>query len=150
MRVTIFGSGYVGLVTGACLADAGNHVICVDVDEQKVAALSRGEIPIHEPGLEALVRRNLKAKRLQFTIDAARAVEHGLFLLLAVGTPSGEDGSADLSHVVKVAQTIGQHLSSYAVVMTTSTVPVGSAAANASSRRRKAVSRAFTMAFASP
>jgi UDPglucose 6-dehydrogenase len=127
MRVTIFGSGYVGLVTGACLADAGNHVICVDVDEQKVAALSRGEIPIHEPGLEALVRRNLKAKRLQFTIDAARAVEHGLFLLLAVGTPPGEDGSADLSHVVKVAQTIGQHLSSYAVVMTKSTVPVGTA-----------------------
>ena len=127
MRVTIFGSGYVGLVTGACLADAGNHVICVDVDEQKVAALSRGEIPIHEPGLEALVRRNLKAKRLQFTIDAARAVEHGLFLLLAVGTPSGEDGSADLSHVVKVAQTIGQHLSSYAIVMTKSTVPGGTA-----------------------
>lgn len=127
MRVSIFGSGYVGLVTAACLADAGNHVLCVDVDADKVAALSRGEIPIHEPGLEALVRRNLKSKRLQFTLDAARAVEHGLFLLLAVGTPPGEDGSADLSHVVKVAQTIGQNLSTYAIVMTKSTVPVGTA-----------------------
>jgi len=127
MRVSIFGSGYVGLVTAACLADAGNHVICVDVDAEKVARLSCGEIPIHEPGLEALVRRNLKAKRLQFTLDAARAVEHGLFLLLAVGTPPGEDGSADLSHVVNVARTIGQNLSTYAIVMTKSTVPVGTA-----------------------
>jgi UDPglucose 6-dehydrogenase len=127
MRVSIFGSGYVGLVTAACLADAGNQVICVDVDADKVASLSRGVIPIHEPGLEALVRRNLKAKRLQFTLDAARAVEHGLFLLLAVGTPPGEDGSADLSHVVNVARTIGQNLSTYAIVMTKSTVPVGTA-----------------------
>jgi UDPglucose 6-dehydrogenase len=127
MRVSVFGSGYVGLVTAACLADAGNQVICVDVDAEKVAALSRGEIPIHEPGLEALVRRNLKAKRLQFTLDAALAVEHGLFLLLAVGTPPDEDGSADLSHVVQVAQTIGANLSSYSIVMTKSTVPVGTA-----------------------
>jgi UDPglucose 6-dehydrogenase len=127
MRVSIFGSGYVGLVTAACLADVGNHVICVDVDAEKVAALSRGEIPIHEPGLEALVRRNLKARRLEFTLDSKRAVEHGLFLLLAVGTPPGEDGSADLTHVVKVARTIGQNLSAYAIVMTKSTVPVGTA-----------------------
>jgi UDPglucose 6-dehydrogenase len=127
MRVSIFGSGYVGLVTAACLADVGNHVICVDIDAEKVAALSRGEIPIHEPGLEALVRRNLKAKRLEFTLDSKRAVEHGLFLLLAVGTPPGEDGSADLTHVVKVARTIGQNLPAYAIVMTKSTVPVGTA-----------------------
>ncbi len=125
MRVSIFGTGYVGLVTGACLADAGNHVICVDTDAAKIERLLGGEIHIHEPGLEALVRRNLKARRLEFTTDAKRAVGHGLFLLVAVGTPPGEDGSADLTHVVAVARTIGEHLQNYAVVMTKSTVPVG-------------------------
>jgi UDPglucose 6-dehydrogenase len=127
MRVTIFGSGYVGLVTGACLAEAGNHVICVDVDADKVKRLNAGEIPIHEPGLDAMVRRNRDAGRLEFTTDAARAVEHGLFQLIAVGTPPDEDGSADLSHVLSVAHTIGQYLSRYAIVITKSTVPVGTA-----------------------
>lgn len=125
MRVTIFGSGYVGLVTGACFADVGNDVVCVDIDANRVARLSQGEIPIHEPGLEALVRRNLDAGRLEFTTDAARGVAHGQFLLIAVGTPPGEDGTADLKYVLAVAATIGTHLDHYAVVVTKSTVPVG-------------------------
>jgi len=87
MKVTIFGSGYVGLVTGACLAETGNHVVCVDIDADKVARLNQGEIPIHEPGLDALIRRNRESGRLEFTTDAARGVEHGLFQLIAVGTP---------------------------------------------------------------
>jgi UDPglucose 6-dehydrogenase len=127
MRVTIFGSGYVGLVTGACLADAGNHVICVDVDAAKIERLKRGEVPIHEPGLDALIKRNAEAGRIEFTTDAARGVEHGLFQLIAVGTPPGEDGSADLRYVLAVAHTIGTHLNRYCIVITKSTVPVGTA-----------------------
>ncbi len=127
MKITIFGSGYVGLVTGACLADAGNHVVCVDVDERKIAMLNRGEIPIHEPGLDALVRRNAAAGRLRFTLDADEGVAHGLFLLIAVGTPPDEDGSADLRHVLSVARTIGERMGEYKVVITKSTVPVGTA-----------------------
>src|SRR5580692_3662262 len=127
MRITIFGSGYVGLVSGACLADAGNHVLCVDVDERKIAMLLRGEVPIHEPGLDALVKRNADAGRLSFTTDAKEGVDHGLFQLIAVGTPPDEDGSADLRHVIEVAHTIGQHMNEYKVVVTKSTVPVGTA-----------------------
>jgi UDPglucose 6-dehydrogenase len=127
MRVTIFGSGYVGLVTGACLADAGNHVVCVDVDAAKIERLKRGEIPIHEPGLEALIRRNAEAGRVEFTTDAVRGVEHGLFQLIAVGTPPDEDGSADLRYVLAAARTIAGHMSRYCVVVTKSTVPVGTA-----------------------
>ena len=127
MKITIFGSGYVGLVTGACLADAGNHVICVDVDERKIAMLNRGEIPIHEPGLDAVVRRNSKAGRLKFTLDAEEAVSHGLYQLIAVGTPPDEDGSADLRYVLAVARSIGRHMNEYKVVITKSTVPVGTA-----------------------
>jgi UDPglucose 6-dehydrogenase len=127
MKVTIFGSGYVGLVTGACLAEAGNHVVCVDVDAAKVARLNQGEVPIHEPGLDALIQRNRGSGRIDFTTDAARGVDHGLFQLIAVGTPPGEDGSADLSHVLAVARTIGERLQRHAVVITKSTVPVGTA-----------------------
>ena len=127
MRVTIFGSGYVGLVTGACLADAGNHVVCVDVDAGKIERLKRGDVPIHEPGLEALIKRNMEAGRIEFTTDAVRGVEHGLFQLIAVGTPPGEDGSADLRYVLAVARTIGTHLNRYSIVITKSTVPVGTA-----------------------
>jgi len=127
MRVTIFGSGYVGLVTGACLADAGNHVVCVDVDARKIEGLNRGEIPIHEPGLDALVKHNAQAGRLEFTTDAARAVEHGLFQLIAVGTPPDEDGSADLRYVLAAARTVASHMSRYCIVVTKSTVPVGTA-----------------------
>ncbi len=127
MRVTIFGSGYVGLVTGACLADAGNHVICVDVDAGKIERLNRGDVPIHEPGLDAVIKRNAQAGRLEFTTDAAKGVEHGLFQLIAVGTPPDEDGSADLRYVLSAARTIGTHMSRYCVVVTKSTVPVGTA-----------------------
>jgi UDPglucose 6-dehydrogenase len=127
MRITIFGSGYVGLVTGACLADAGNHVLCVDVDERKTAMLQRGEVPIHEPGLESLIRRSADAGRLRFTTDAKEGVEHGLFQLIAVGTPPDEDGSADLRYVLAVARTVGEHMTDYKVVVTKSTVPVGTA-----------------------
>jgi UDPglucose 6-dehydrogenase len=127
MRVTIFGSGYVGLVTGACLADAGNHVICVDVDAGKIERLNRGDVPIHEPGLEAVIKRNAEAGRLEFTTDAAKGVEHGLFQLIAVGTPPDEDGSADLRYVLAAARTIGTHMNRYCVVITKSTVPVGTA-----------------------
>src|SRR5579871_4128825 len=127
MKVTIFGSGYVGLVTGTCLADAGNQVMCVDIDADKVEALNRGEVPIHEPGLDIAIRRNRDAGRLEFTLDTERAVKHGLFQLICVGTPPDEDGSADVRHVLAVAQAIGTHLSRYAIVMTKSTVPVGTA-----------------------
>ncbi len=127
MRITIFGSGYVGLVTGACLADAGNDVVCVDVDRRKIDMLSSGEIPIHERGLDTIVRRNFEAGRLHFTTEAEAGVEHGQFQLIAVGTPPDEDGSADLSSVLAVARTIGRHMSDYKVVITKSTVPVGTA-----------------------
>ncbi len=127
MRVTIFGSGYVGLVTGACLAEAGNDVVCVDVGAGKIDRLNGGEVPIHEPGLDALIKRNREAGRLEFTTDAEKGVDHGLFQLIAVGTPPDEDGAADLRHVLAVARTIGTHLSRYSIVVTKSTVPVGTA-----------------------
>src|SRR5260221_5965409 len=127
MKVTIFGSGYVGLVTGACLAEAGNHVVCVDIDVGKVAKLNAGEVPIHEPGLDALIRRNREGGRLEFTTDAARGVNHGLFQLIALGTPPEHDASADLRHVISAAREIGTRLQRYAVVVTKSTVPVGTA-----------------------
>ncbi len=125
MRITIFGSGYVGLVTGACLADAGNHVVCVDVDERKIAKLKQGVLPIHEPGLDAVVKRNVDGGRLSFTTSAKEGVDHGVFQLIAVGTPPDEDGSADLKYVLAVARSIGEHMTEYKVVVTKSTVPVG-------------------------
>src|SRR3974390_365801 len=118
MRITIFGSGYGGLVTGACLADAGNHVVCVDVDERKIAMLLEGEVPIHEPGLDDVVKRNFDAGRLRFTTSAEEGVSHGLFQLIAVGTPPDEDGSADLRYVLAVARTIGEHTEDYKVRVT--------------------------------
>jgi UDPglucose 6-dehydrogenase len=127
MKVTVFGSGYVGLVTGACLAEVGNDVICMDVDERKIAMLKQGEIPIYEPGLEAMVERNAKAGRLNFTTDAAEAVAHGLFQFIAVGTPPDEDGSADLQYVLAVAASIAEHMDEYRIVVDKSTVPVGTA-----------------------
>jgi UDPglucose 6-dehydrogenase len=127
MRVTIFGSGYVGLVTGACLADAGNHVLCVDIDAAKVERLQRGEMPIHEPGLEPMVKRWSEAGRLRFTTDVKEGVAHGLFQFIAVGTPQDEDGSADLKYVLAVARSIGENLNDYRVIVDKSTVPVGTA-----------------------
>ncbi|MCB1623725.1 MAG: UDP-glucose/GDP-mannose dehydrogenase family protein, partial [Pseudomonadales bacterium] len=125
MRITIFGSGYVGLVTGACFADAGNDVLCVDVDAGKVERLKQGEIPIHEPGLDDVIKRNIEAGRIHFTTSAEEGVAHGLFQLIAVGTPPDEDGSADLKYVLAVARSIGEHMSEYKIVITKSTVPVG-------------------------
>ncbi|MBL0165115.1 MAG: UDP-glucose/GDP-mannose dehydrogenase family protein [Xanthomonadales bacterium] len=127
MRIAIFGTGYVGLVTGTCLAEVGNEVICVDVDALKIARLERGEIPIFEPGLTPMVIENHAAGRLQFTTDAAKAIAHGEVIFIAVGTPPEEDGSADLSHVLDVARTIGRELSAPAVIVNKSTVPVGTA-----------------------
>jgi len=127
VKVTVFGSGYVGLVTGACFAEAGNHVLCVDIDAGKVARLQQGEIPIHEPGLDDLVKRNFEKGRLKFTTSAEEGIAHGLFQFIAVGTPPEEDGSADLSHVLAVAETIGQHMNEYRIVVDKSTVPVGTA-----------------------
>ena len=139
MKVTIFGTGYVGLVTGACLAEMGNHVLCVDIDAGKVERLKRGEIPIYEPGLEEIVQRNHAGGRLDFTTEAAPAIAHGELLFIAVGTPPDEDGSADLQYVQKVASTIGRHLDRYAVVVNKSTVPVGTA-----DRVRETVAAALT------
>src|SRR3984893_2032657 len=127
MRITIFGSGYVGLVTGACLADAGNTVVCVDVDARKIDMLKRGEIPIHEPGLDDVVKRNFDAGRLTFTTDAKARVDHVQFQIGAVGRPPDEEGSADLRYVLAVAGTIGEHMTEYKVVINKSTAPVGTA-----------------------
>ena len=127
MKVSVVGTGYVGLVTGACLAEAGNDVVCMDVDEAKVERLRAGEIPIYEPGLEPLVAENVAAGRLAFTTDMAECVDHGLFQFIAVGTPPDEDGSADLRYVLDVARAIGRHMSEYRVVIDKSTVPVGTA-----------------------
>ncbi len=127
MRLTIFGSGYVGLVTGSCMAEMGNHVVCYDIDEAKIARLNDGDIPIYEPGLETYIARNRKAGRLEFTTDVEKAVGHGLFQFVAVGTPPDEDGSADLKHVLAVARSIGEHMDDYRIVVNKSTVPVGTA-----------------------
>ena len=127
MKVAIFGTGYVGLVTGTCLAEVGNTVLCVDIDAAKVDGLKRGELPIFEPGLEDMVVANHRSRRLDFTTDAAAAVAHGDLVFIAVGTPPEEDGSADLRHVLAVARSIGRHLARPAVVVNKSTVPVGTA-----------------------
>lgn len=127
MKVTIFGSGYVGLVTGACLAEAGNDILCVDIDQQKIALLQQGEVPIYEPGLSELISTNVAAGRLSFTTDIDAGVAHGLFQFIAVGTPPDEDGSADLQYVLAVARSIGERLEDYRIVVDKSTVPVGTA-----------------------
>ncbi|MDH5210406.1 MAG: nucleotide sugar dehydrogenase, partial [Betaproteobacteria bacterium] len=127
MNVTVIGTGYVGLVAGACLADAGNRVLCLDVDAAKVAQLNAGGIPIFEPGLEPIVKRNREAGRLAFTTDVRASVAHGELQFIAVGTPPDEDGSADLRHVLDAARAIGRYLDGYRVIVTKSTVPVGTA-----------------------
>ena len=127
MNITVVGTGYVGLVTGTCLADVGNHVLCIDTDEAKVGGLNQGRLPIHEPGLENLVRDNSESGRLGFTTDISQGVAHGEVIFIAVGTPPDEDGSADLQYVLQVADSIGTHMDGYRVVVTKSTVPVGTA-----------------------
>lgn len=138
IKVTIFGAGYVGLVTGACLAEVGHDVVCVDTDSSKVEKLNLGMIPIYEPGLDTMIAQNRAAKRLRFTTNAAEAVAHGDIQFIAVGTPPDEDGSADLRHVLAVARSIGQHLSRPAIIVNKSTVPVGTAV-----QVRNAVERAL-------
>jgi len=127
MKITVIGAGYVGLVSGACLAEMGNHVVCLDVDPRKIDMLNKGEIPIHEPGLDQVVQRNAAAGRLQFTTDVGVAVAHGTLQFIAVGTPPDEDGSADLQYVLAAARNIGRLMTDYKLVIDKSTVPVGTA-----------------------
>ena len=127
MKVTVVGTGYVGLVTGACLSEMGNHVVCLDVDERKIRILNDGGIPIHEPGLKEIVQRNVAAGRLQFTTDVAAAVGHGTLQFIGVGTPPEEDGSADMQYVLAAAASIGRHMTDYKIIVDKSTVPVGTA-----------------------
>ncbi len=138
MKLTMIGTGYVGLVTGACLADTGNDVLCLDLDGDKIARLQAGEIPIHEPGLQEVVRRNVAARRLAFTTDPALAAGFGEVQFIAVGTPPGDDGAADVQHVLAAARSIGQHMDGRKLIVNKSTVPVGTA-----DRVRQAVAQAL-------
>lgn len=127
MNITVFGSGYVGLVTGACLADVGHHVMCIDIDKDKIESLNKGIIPIYEPGLDDLILKNVQSGRLTFSTDAAKGVEHGYLQFISVGTPPDEDGKADLQYVLAVAKTIGSYMNDEKLVIDKSTVPVGTA-----------------------
>ena len=147
MKITVVGTGYVGLVTGACLADMGNHVLCLDLDERKIKLLNDGGIPIHEPGLGAVVARNTAAGRLQFTTDVASAVAHGTLQFIAVGTPPDEDGSADLKHVLAAARNIGRLMTDYKLVIDKSTVPVGTADKVKAAIAEELAKREMTLAF---
>ncbi len=142
MKVAVVGSGYVGLVTGACFSETGNDVVCVDIDARKIERLRANDIPIYEPGLEDMVRRNQAEGRLNFTTDVGAAVERSRVVFIAVGTPPGEDGSADLQHVLAVAKTIGRHMNNHKIVVTKSTVPVGTA-----EKVRAAIASETTAAF---
>src|SRR5499427_10024647 len=126
MHIAVIGAGYVGLVTGACFAEFGVNVICVDVDAEKIELLTTGESPIYEPGLDQLIKKNLQARRLSFTTDIAAAIRQSLVIFIAVGTPPSPDGSADLSFVESAARSVAEHMDSYKVIATKSTVPVGS------------------------
>jgi len=148
MKVTVIGSGYVGLVTGACLSDMGNDVLCLDLDERKIALLKDGKIPIYEPGLQDVVRRNVEAGRLHFTTDVPAAVQHGTLQFIGVGTPPDEDGSADLQYVLAAARSIGRHMTDYKVVIDKSTVPVGTAAKVKAAIAEELAARGVTLDFA--
>ncbi|HEU0091161.1 MAG TPA: nucleotide sugar dehydrogenase, partial [Vicinamibacteria bacterium] len=143
MQIAVVGTGYVGLVVGVCLAENGNSVVCVDNDEKKVEALRRGEIPIYEPGLAEMIPRNVAEERLRFTTDLAAAVQQSEIIFIAVGTPQDEDGSADLRHVLAVADGIGRAMNGFKVIVNKSTVPVGT-----TEKVRKAVSAVSTHPFA--
>lgn len=141
MKVTIFGTGYIGLVTGACLSEVGHQVMCADVDEKKIEGLKNGIIPIYEPGLDSIVKENYEAGRLQFTTDIKEAVEFANIQFIAVGTPPDEDGSADLQYVVSVANSIGEYMNGDQVVIDKSTVPVGTGDKVAAALTAKLASR---------
>jgi UDPglucose 6-dehydrogenase len=148
MKITVVGSGYVGLVTGACLSEMGNHVVCLDVDDAKIAMLQAGGLPIHEPGLQELVSRNAQAGRLEFTTDVVRGVAHGTLQFIAVGTPPGEDGSADLQYVLAAARSIGRLMTDHKVIVDKSTVPVGTADKVKAAVAEELAKRGVTLDFA--
>jgi len=148
LKVTIIGTGYVGLVTGACLAEMGNDVMCVDVDERKIGMLQDGKVPIHEAGLQQVIRRNVEGGRLHFTTDVPAAVQHGTLQFIGVGTPPDEDGSADLQHVLAAARNIGRHMTDYKVVIDKSTVPVGTADRVKAAVAEELAQRGITLDFA--
>lgn len=127
MKITLFGAGYVGLVTGACFAELGNHVLCVDIDKNRIARLKQGECPIHEPGLAELIQKNIQAGHLRFTDNPEEGIAHGFYQFIAVGTPQDEDGSADIKYVLAVAESIGKHIQEPRIIINKSTVPVGTA-----------------------
>lgn len=147
MKITIFGSGYVGLVTGACLAETGHHVVCMDIDQSKTDLLNSGGIPIYEPGLEEMIARNVEARRITFTSDIKEAVAHGLFMFIAVGTPPDEDGSADLQYVLAVAKAIGANMDEYKIVVNKSTVPVGTAGKVSATLQEQLTARGLDIEF---
>jgi UDPglucose 6-dehydrogenase len=147
MKITVIGTGYVGLVSGTCLADVGNEVLCLDTDRAKVAELQQGRVALHEPGLEPLVRANLAAGRLRFTSDVAEAVAFGTIQIIAVGTPEGEDGSADLQYVLAAADSIGRRMTEFKLVVNKSTVPVGTADRVAALIAQRLHERASGLAF---
>jgi UDPglucose 6-dehydrogenase len=147
MDVTIFGTGYVGLVTGVCLAEVGNNVLCIDIDPHKIDLLNSGGVPIYEPGLDEMIQSNREAGRLRFSTDAKAGVEHGLFQFIAVGTPPDEDGSADLQYVLAVARTIAEHMTEYRILVDKSTVPVGTADRVADTVREVLAGRGQTVEF---
>jgi UDPglucose 6-dehydrogenase len=147
MKITIIGTGYVGLVTGACLAELGNDVFCLDVDQKKIDLLNNGGIPIHEPGLEEVVARNRASGRLRFSTDVAASVAHGALQFIAVGTPPDEDGSADLQYVLAAARSIGRHMDGFKVIVDKSTVPVGTADRVAAAIREELTARASDAEF---
>jgi UDPglucose 6-dehydrogenase len=147
VKVSIFGTGYVGLVSGACLAEVGHQVVCVDLDAEKIAGLQHGIVPIFEPGLQAIVESNLASGRLGFTTEAAMAVAHGEVIFIAVGTPPDEDGSADLRYVLAVANSIGDHLTHRAIIVNKSTVPVGTADKVSAALAKRLAERGSRIAF---
>ncbi len=147
MKLTVVGAGYVGLVTGACFAEMGNDVLCVDLDETKIARLKRGELPIHEPGLQDIVQRNVAAERLHFTSDLKEGVRFGTIQFIAVGTPPDEDGAADMQHVLEAARSIGRHMTDYKLVVDKSTVPVGTASAVHETLARELAARGVQIPF---
>ena len=148
VKITVIGTGYVGLVTGTCLAEVGNDVLCLDVDAAKIATLNAGGVPIHEPGLEPMIRRNVAAGRLRFTTDADAAVAHGALQFIAVGTPPEEDGSADMHYVLAAARGIGQRMTEFKIVVDKSTVPVGTADRVRAAIAEELAARGVDLAFA--